>query len=40
MLDDEDMAQYSQPDVDMFSDRSRRAEEAQGIKDAKNSEQK
>jgi small subunit ribosomal protein S2 len=40
MLDDEDMAQYSQPDVDMFSDRSRRAEEAQGIEDAKGSEQK
>jgi hypothetical protein len=32
---EEDLAQYGKPDVDVLSERSRRAEEAQGLEDAK-----
>lgn len=32
---EEDIAQYGQPDMDILSERSRRAEEAQGLEQAK-----
>lgn len=37
---EEDMAQFSQPDYDIVTERARRAEEAEGLEEAKNSEQK